>query len=147
MDPQEEDAVYERSSKMGQPLNGLEEKEEVTLTNGAVYKGQWLGQMRHGYGVQVWPDGARYEGNWRYNKAHGKGKFFHVEGDVYEGDWVEDKVGYLIKKNINRHMGTEFMYTLTEQSTRDTGKTTSRMAMELKFGTTIACMKDIIERV
>ena len=32
------------------------------MPNKAVYKGQWKGKMRHGYGVQVWPDGARYEG-------------------------------------------------------------------------------------
>jgi len=87
---------------MDDPANPPEEKEEVTLANGAVYKGlslmqqatigQWKGTMRHGYGVQVWPDGARYEGYWKANKAHGKGKFYHVEGDVYEGDWLEDKV-------------------------------------------------------
>ena len=48
--------------------------------------------MRHGYGIQVWPDGARYEGYWLNDKANGKGKFYHVEGDIYDGDWVDDKV-------------------------------------------------------
>jgi hypothetical protein len=23
--------------------------------------------MRHGPGVQVWPDGAKYEGEWKFN--------------------------------------------------------------------------------
>ena len=41
--------------------------------------------MRHGYGVQVWPDGAKYEGMWEDGKATGKGKFVHVDGDVYDG--------------------------------------------------------------
>jgi len=29
----------------------LEDKGEVVFKNGAVYKGQWLGDMKHGYGV------------------------------------------------------------------------------------------------
>jgi hypothetical protein len=80
--------------------NGLEDRPEVTLPNGAKYigiygsrgVGQWKGEMRHGFGIQTWPDGAKYEGQWRNNKAHGKGMFYHVEGDVYDGEWVEDKV-------------------------------------------------------
>ena len=63
----------------------LEERSEVVFKNGAIYKGQWLGNMKHGYGIQVWPDGARYEGYWKANKACGKGKFWHVDGDVFEG--------------------------------------------------------------
>jgi len=53
----------------------VELRNEVTLKNGAVYQGQWLGNEKHGYGVQNWPDGARYEGMWKNNKASGKGKF------------------------------------------------------------------------
>ena len=34
--------------------------------------------MRHGKGVQVWPDGAKYEGSWKRNKAHGKGEFAFI---------------------------------------------------------------------
>jgi len=49
----------------------LEERDEVVFKNGAVYKGLWLGNVKHGYGVQVWPDGARYEGQWVANKACG----------------------------------------------------------------------------
>jgi len=41
--------------------------------------------MRHGPGVQIWPDNAKYEGEWRHNKANGTGKFWHADGDVYEG--------------------------------------------------------------
>ena len=28
-----------------------EERSEVVFKNGAVYKGQWVGQQKHGYGV------------------------------------------------------------------------------------------------
>ena len=73
----------------------LEERPEVHFKNGATYVGQWLGNLKHGYGVQVWKDGAKYEGNWRFNKACGNGKFWHVDGDVFEGEWLDDKAnGY-----------------------------------------------------
>ena len=38
--------------------HALEDKGEVIFKNGAVYKGQRLGDIKHGYDVQVWPDGA-----------------------------------------------------------------------------------------
>ena len=63
----------------------------VTLSNGAVYTGQWLKEIRDGYGVMVWPDGSKYEGAWSGNKANGHGKLAHADGDIYEGEWVNDK--------------------------------------------------------
>ena len=33
-----------------------------TMKNGATYTGQWLNNMRDGYGTQIWPDGSKYEG-------------------------------------------------------------------------------------
>ena len=45
--------------------------EELIFENGAVYKGYLENGMRHGPGLQVWPDGAKYEGDWRRNKANG----------------------------------------------------------------------------
>lgn len=74
-------------------LNPISEKKRgpIKFKSGFIYEGDWLGNMRDGYGVQIWPDGAKYEGDWKLNRAHGKGKFQHVDGDVYEGDWFEDK--------------------------------------------------------
>ena len=37
-------------------------KGSITMKNGATYTGQWLNNMRDGYGTQLWPDGSRYEG-------------------------------------------------------------------------------------
>lgn len=45
------------------------------------------GDVREGYGVQVWTDGAKYEGYWKDNMAEGRGIFWHAEGDVYEGEF------------------------------------------------------------
>ena len=49
------------------------------------YLGEMLGKMRHGFGVQTWPDGTKYEGEFKYNKAQGKGKYFHKNGEIYDG--------------------------------------------------------------
>ena len=58
--------------------------------------------MRHGPGVQVWPDNAKYEGEWRENKANGRGKFWHADGDIYEGEWEDDKAnGFGIYIHVN----------------------------------------------
>ena len=32
----------------------------VLFPSGISYEGEWLGKLKHGYGVQTWPDGARY---------------------------------------------------------------------------------------
>ena len=127
-------------------MNPLEERGEVTLPNGAVYKGmdegqglgQWKGEMRHGFGIQIWPDGAKYEGEWRNNKAHGKGKFYHVEGDVYDGEWVEDKV---CSQSHCRRTVTECTHMPTEPSTKAPGKTICKMVSGSKHGKTRASMK------
>lgn len=101
---------------------GLEFREEVVYHDGAVYKGQLkVGtDIRHGFGIQVWPDGAKYEGNWRENVASGRGKFYHIDGDVYDGkqsctllinylgNWDNDKAngyGVYLHSNGSKYEG------------------------------------------
>ncbi len=45
-----------------------EKRPAQTLSNGAVYDGEWFGENRYGLGVQTWPNGAKYEGNISRNK-------------------------------------------------------------------------------
>lgn len=66
-------------------------KQEFTFSGGATYLGNWLGNKRHGEGVQVWPDGAKFEGQWVENVADGEGTFYHADGDVYQGQWRCDR--------------------------------------------------------
>lgn len=47
--------------------------------------------MKHGYGVQIWPNGNKYEGFWRNNLMHGSGKMIQNTGDIYEGDYKDGK--------------------------------------------------------
>ena len=60
-------------------------KEYTYKCSGAVYKGEWKGGFRDGYGYIKWPDGAQYNGEWLDNRAHGYGKFIHAIGDIYDG--------------------------------------------------------------
>lgn len=73
---------YIREISLMHENKGVREKRLFTFSSGATYDGEWLGNMRDGYGIQEWPDGAKYEGEWRDNKATGKGKFWHVDGDI-----------------------------------------------------------------
>ena len=74
----------------------------VLFPSGISYEGEWLGKLKHGFGVQSWPDGARYEGEWVDGKANGKGKFIHSDGDAYEGEWKDDKAnGYGVYTHSN----------------------------------------------
>ena len=68
--------------------NPQENKNEKTI-----YYGEWDidKNVRHGRGIQIWPDGAKYTGYWKDDKAEGKGKLLHADGDIYEGDWLNDK--------------------------------------------------------
>lgn len=59
--------------------------------SGAVYTGEWLGNLRHGYGTMQWQDGSSYYGQWSLGKAHGYGKFVYANGDMYTGRWRNDK--------------------------------------------------------
>ncbi len=38
----------------------LETRPLVKIDNGTTYEGQWRGEVKEGYGVQVWEDGAVY---------------------------------------------------------------------------------------
>ena len=67
------------------PQEYRSKKQAIKLELGIVYEGEWLGELKHGFGVQKWPDGATYEGQWAEGKASGEGKFVHADGDVYEG--------------------------------------------------------------
>lgn len=95
----------EQRTKNGQTR---EKRPPFQYRTGAVYEGEWLGQVRDGYGIQTWPDGAKYEGYWVNNKAVGFGKFKHADGDLYEGEWFDDKAngeGVYISASGSRYEG------------------------------------------
>lgn len=63
-----------------------------TFSTGAVYHGEWMGNTRHGVGIQTWVDGTYYAGRWGNDCAEGPGKFVHADGDVFIGQWRQSSV-------------------------------------------------------
>ncbi|CAK9036385.1 unnamed protein product [Durusdinium trenchii] len=89
----------------------VEERPLYRFRSGNSYAGEWLGNERHGLGVQRWLDGAVYHGSWRHNCAHGLGRFVHTDGDTYSGEWqknVAHGVGNYVhyaKGQVTRYFG------------------------------------------
>ena len=85
----------------------LPKENEIDKT---LYYGEWDvdKNLKHGRGIQIWPDGAKYIGYWQNDKACGKGKLYHSDGDIYEGDWLNDKpngYGIYTHKDGTRYEG------------------------------------------
>lgn len=59
---QNDEDNWSQESKESEPEDyaDCEERDEFVFENGAKYKGQWKNSVRHGLGVQIWPDGAKY---------------------------------------------------------------------------------------
>ncbi|KAM3134321.1 hypothetical protein pb186bvf_013606 [Paramecium bursaria] len=69
----------------------LQQQNNVRL----IYEGTWKSGLRHGFGIQMWPDGSVYEGEWYSDQAHGYGRLVGKNGEIYEGQWKEDRAnGY-----------------------------------------------------
>lgn len=66
-------------------VEGLDPVQEKETDEGAVYKGQFKGDLKEGFGVQTWPDQSRYIGLWKDDQMHGFGSFEFRNGDVYKG--------------------------------------------------------------
>lgn len=67
-------------------------RQEVKEYGGMVqswYRGQWLGEERHGRGVMERSDGGTFEGFFCSGRAHGPGVFRLTDGSVYWGQWRE----------------------------------------------------------
>lgn len=93
--------VLELNSLPAGGVNG--KRPPYRFRSGSVYRGQWDGNKRHGYGAQQWPDGTRYEGEWSNNSADGRGRFTFDDGDVYIGFWLRNKFhGFGSYYNMNK---------------------------------------------
>jgi len=64
------------------------------------YKGQWVEDKKHGYGVLFFRSGGVYVGQWEKNRKHGLGVMLEPRGKHdassmpsyhYEGQWFEDE--------------------------------------------------------
>jgi len=88
-------AVSSRGTRLATESSSRNSKQvwrgKRNFRSGAIYKGEWQGQYRHGFGVQRWSDGVRYEGQWREGRAHGSGRFVHPNRGSYIGEWRSNR--------------------------------------------------------
>jgi len=55
------------------------------------YRGQWLNNLRHGKGTNVYAAGETYIGEWREGRKHGRGREEYGKSERYEGGWLLDE--------------------------------------------------------
>lgn len=79
--------VKETLSTTSRGQLNLERKPPYKYKSGGVYKGEWKGGFREGYGVMQYQDGARYEGSWEWGRPYGMGRFITSDGEQFTGIW------------------------------------------------------------
>ncbi|MBN3316699.1 MORN3 protein, partial [Atractosteus spatula] len=90
-------------------------RHSVYSVNGDQYTGEWLDNMKHGKGTQVWKKtGAIYDGDWKRGKRSGHGTLSvphpgtgeYVK--VYSGSWKNDKKEASYSACVLQGFGTYF---------------------------------------
>jgi hypothetical protein len=61
-----------------------EYEEQVRELSNGNYRGNFMDNKRHGFGVRTYGNGDVYEGLWKDGKREGKGKIVFKNGTVYE---------------------------------------------------------------
>ncbi len=77
-------------------------------SNGAVYEGDFVNNLKNGIGVMVWQSGDKYIGEWKAGYITGKGKLIYKDGRIYEGDFLKDQIegkGTMIYKDGSKYIG------------------------------------------
>lgn len=74
-------------------MNGEREGHGIqTIGTEEEYDGEWIGDLRHGYGIMKYFDENQeiceaYEGDFFEGEIHGKGVYVYDNGDKYEGEF------------------------------------------------------------
>jgi hypothetical protein len=58
---------------------------------GSKYVGQFMADVFHGEGEQIWSDGSRYSGQWKNGQKNGNGIYIGVDDLRYEGQWEDGR--------------------------------------------------------
>jgi len=56
------------------------------------YEGEWLNELKHGFGVEKMNDGSTYEGYFEDDMKNGQGTFRWPAGEVYTGGFKDNKI-------------------------------------------------------
>ena len=72
-------------------------------SNDSIYEGDWLKDLKNGYGIQNWINGAKYDGYWKDNLKDGEATMIFEDGNTYVGPWRRDKMHgiHQVTKNGN----------------------------------------------
>lgn len=82
---------------VGKAIMGEDGQHTGQRAQGASYHGEWHGDKKNGYGVQVFPNGEKYEGQWGDGLRNGEGTLWVPVGKaqklrkLYVGGWQDDK--------------------------------------------------------
>ena len=71
------------------------------------YDGEYLDDLKHGYGVFSWEAGNKYEGFYKFDERDGWGEMHWIDGSSYKGQWKEGiqhgfGIMYFDKTNANK---------------------------------------------
>ena len=66
-------------------------KGKLSFSDGSFYRGDFLMELMHGYGIHVSADGSQYEGEWFENMRHGRGTVMANDGTIYQGMFWRNK--------------------------------------------------------
>lgn len=58
-----------------------------TEADGGEYAGDWTANQMHGNGTRRYPNGDLYVGEYVSGKRHGEGRFYYANGDLFWGQW------------------------------------------------------------
>jgi hypothetical protein len=76
----------------------MDGKGKFKFKDGREYFGNYLNDLKEGYGIFTWPKGMIYKGNWKQGKQHGEGNLFIPDssqengGSWSKGIWNEGKI-------------------------------------------------------
>lgn len=91
--------------KFSLPIKNIENPEEKTeeenegrikyrikYTNGDIYKGECINNLREGNGIMEYNNGNIYSGEWKKDKREGKGTLEYRNGEIFDGEWEKGKL-------------------------------------------------------
>jgi len=91
-------------SNAAQGLGIYEHKHGMTT-----YGGQWVEDLQHGHGIEIWEGGSKYRGQFFWGKKQGDGVYEWPDGSKYSGQWKANSingVGHYVGKDGREFKGS-----------------------------------------
>ena len=66
-------------------------KGKYTYSNGDVYTGDLVNNVKHGIGRLVYADKSEYYGQWQGGVKIGEGMFIYPNKDIFSGNWLNGR--------------------------------------------------------